>query len=198
MAQRGGRREVRRSNDRHQREKDRARASREERRATGSTEYETGLSACDLVFHAAYRAVEADEELAGVFGVPVGARLLERSYRTRYREEDAPFNIVRSYLPHDLVAANPDLLDETKEPWPGGTQSQLYTVGIEVDQVVEHVTARPATADEAAELGLPDGAPVMALRKVSTDVTGRVVDVSEVVLPGDRTELVFTTRLPRW
>jgi GntR family transcriptional regulator len=192
------RRKVVRSNERHQWEKDRARASRAERAATGATEYETGLSPRDLVFHAEYREAKATEELAALFGLPTGARLLERGYRTRYREEDAPFSIVRSYLPHDLVAANPDLLDETNEPWPGGTHSQLRTVGVEVDRVVEHVTARPATAREAAELGLPDGLPVMVLRKVSTDVTGRVVDVSEVILPADRTELVFTTPLARW
>ncbi len=198
MAQRRGRRKVVRSNERHQWEKDRVRASREERRATGATEFETGLCSRDLVFHAAYREAEADAELAAVFGLPVGARLLERTYRTRHCEEDAPLSVVRSYLPHALIAANPDLLDETREPWPGGTQNQLYTVGVEVDRVVEHVTARPSTVDEAAELELPDGAPVLVLRKVSTDVTGRVVDVSEVVLPGDRAELVFTTRLARW
>lgn len=195
---RAGRRKAVRSNGRHQWEKDRARASRGERAATGVTEYETGLSASDLAFHAEYREVRANGELASVFGSPVGTGLLERTYRTRYRAEDAPFSVVRSYLPHDLAAANPELLEVANEPWPGGTPSQLRTVGIEVDRIVEHVTARSATTGEAAELGLPDGVPVMALRKVSTDVNGRVVEVSEVVLPADRTELVFTTQLARW
>ncbi len=195
---RAPRKKVVRSNERHQWEKDRARAPREERRTTGATEYDTGLAVSDLVFSAEYREGEANEELAAAFGVPPGTRLLERIYRTRHREEDAPFNVTRSYLVHDLIAANPDLLDETKEPWPGGTHSQLSTVGIEVDRIVEHVTARPPTVEEAGELGLTAGVSVMILRKVSVDTTGRVVDVTAVTLPGDRTELVFTTTLARW
>ncbi|MFD6950628.1 MULTISPECIES: UTRA domain-containing protein [unclassified Nocardiopsis] len=189
---------MRRTSERHQWEKDRARTSQEERVATGATERDTGLTADDLVFHAEYHEVEADEELAGALHVRVGTRLVERLYRTRYREEAAPFNMTRSYLVHAMVASNPDLLDASGEPWPGGTQSQLYTVGIEVDRVEERVTARPPTAEEAGELALPPDAAVMVLRKTSVDTDGRVVDWSEVVLPGDRTEAVFTTCLERW
>lgn len=192
------RKKVVRSNGRHQWEKNRARAPREERVTTGATEYDTGLTSEDLVFSAEYREVKATEELAAALGVPAGTRLLERVYRTRCSAEDAPLNIARSYLVHELVASNPDLLDETKEPWPGGTQSQLYTVGIEVDRIEEHVTARPPSVEETEELGLTAGVSVIVLRKLSMDTSGRVVDVTEVTLPGDRTELVFTTPLARW
>ncbi|GAA1881758.1 GntR family transcriptional regulator [Streptantibioticus ferralitis] len=195
---RAPRRKVLRSNDRHQWEKDRARAPREEREATGATEYDTGLTVSDLVFGVEYREAKADGELAAALGVPTGTRVLKRIYRTRCREEHAPFGVARSYLVYDLVAANPDLLDAANEPWPGGTHSQLCTVGIEVDRVVEQVTARPPTAEEAAELGLTAGVSVMVLRKLSIDTMGRVVDVTEVTLPGDRTELVFTTALAGW
>ncbi|CAM5710693.1 UbiC transcription regulator-associated domain-containing protein OS=Streptomyces aurantiogriseus OX=66870 GN=GCM10010251_00170 PE=4 SV=1 [Streptomyces aurantiogriseus] len=103
-----------------------------------------------------------------------------------------------SYLVRDLIAANPCLLDETEEPWPGGTQSQLFTVGIEVDRVEERLTARPPTPRETRELDLPAGASVILLRKTSYDIDDRVVDIADVTLPGDRTELLFTTRLERW
>lgn len=79
-----------------------------------------------------------------------------------------------------------------------GSQSQLHSVGIELDRVEERVTARPPTPEEAAELELPPGTSVLALRKTSIDLDDRVVDVSDVVLPGDRTELLFTTPLERW
>ena len=192
------RRRVVRSSDRHQWEKDRARRPRAERLRTGSTEHDTGLEVTDLAFHAEYRETKADEDLAAVFGVPVGTRLLERMYRTNCREEDAPFALVHSYLVHDVVAANPDLLDAANEPWPGGTQNQLYTIGIELDRVEERITARPPTAEEAEALGLRKGVSVILLRKICTDTDGRVVEVSDVRLPGDRTELVFTTPLTRW
>ncbi|MER6138924.1 GntR family transcriptional regulator [Streptomyces sparsogenes] len=188
------RRRVERHNDRHQWEKDRARRSRAERLRTGSTEHDTGLEAADLVFHAEYREAVADEERAALFGVPVGTRLLERIYRTRCRE-DFPFALVRSYLVHEVAAANPDLLDDANEPWPGGTQNQLDTLGIELDRIEERITARPPTVEEAEELGLEEGVPVILLRKISLDIDDRVVEFSDVTFPGDRTELVFTTCL---
>ncbi|MEU2281386.1 UTRA domain-containing protein [Streptomyces sp. NPDC013178] len=187
-----------RDNLRHQWEKDRARAPRAERAGTGATERDTGLDSRDLVFHARYREIEAPRHLADAFGVPEGTALLERTYRTRYAAESAPFDLVTSYLLRDLIAANPGLLDETREPWPGGTQHQLSTVGIEVARVEERLTVRPPTPQEARELDLPDGSSVIVLRKTSHDTDDRVVDVSDVTLPGDRTELLFVTHLERW
>ncbi|MFF7650768.1 GntR family transcriptional regulator [Streptomyces sp. NPDC007983] len=189
---------VERGNDRHQWEKDRARRPRAERLSTGATEHDTGLEVTDLAFHAEYREATADEDLAAVFGVPVGTRLLERIYRTTCRAEDAPFALVHSYLVHGVVAANPDLLDAANEPWPGGTQHQLSTIGVELDRVEERVTARPPTAEEAGALGLERGVSLLLIRKICVDTGGRVVEVSDVRLPGDRTELVFTTPLTRW
>lgn len=187
-----------RSNERHQWEKDRARQSLEERQQTGATEHDTGLSVSDLVFDAEYSEQEADEDLAEAFGVPVGTRLLERVYRTRYREEEAPFNVSRSRLLYEMAARNPALLDVSNEPWPGGTQNQLHTIGVEVDRITERINARPPTFEEAEELGLTAGVALMVLRKTCIDTDGRVVEVADVTLPGDRTELEFTTPLERW
>lgn len=187
-----------RDNRRHQWEKDRARAPLTERAGTGATERDTGLESQALVFHAAYREIKAPRDLADAFGVQDGTLLVERTYRTRRASESAPFGLVTSYLVRDMIAANPDLLDESREPWPGGTQNQLHTVGIEVDRIEERVTARPPTPDEVRELDLPAGTPVILLRKTSYDIDDRVVNISDVTLPGDRTELLFTTRLERW
>lgn len=192
------RRLVTRTNERHQWEKDRARQSLDERQQTGATERDTGLTISDLVFSAEFSETEADEDLAEAFGVPVGTRLLERVYRTQYREEEAPFNVARSRLLYDMAAANPALLDAGNEPWPGGTQNQLHTIGIEVDRITERITARPPTFEESEELGLTAGVAVMVLRKTCLDTDGRVVEVADVTLPGDRTELEFTTPLERW
>ncbi|MFE9248225.1 GntR family transcriptional regulator [Streptomyces sp. NPDC007088] len=195
---RSPRTKVLRTNERHQWEKRRAAEPEQVRLATGATEHDTGLVLDDLVFHASYRGITASAALAEAFGLAEGSALLERAYRTRYSAENAPFGLVTSYLVRGLVEGNPDLLDETKEPWPGGTQNQLRTVGIELDRVVEHVSARPPTPEEAGELELPPGTSVLVLRKISYDVRGRVVELSDVILPGDRTELAFTTPLERW
>lgn len=189
---------VQRTNLRHQWEKDRVRTPEPLRAQTGATEHETGLELSDLVFYAAYHEVTAEPDIAEVFGVPVGTPMLERTYRTRYQAESFPFTLVRSYLVRELVAANPDLLDVSNEPWPGGTQSQLFTLGIELDRIEERFAARPPMADEAEELGLPPGTAVIILLKTSYDTGGRVVEHTEMTLPGDRTELLFTTHLERW
>jgi GntR family transcriptional regulator len=187
-----------RDNKRHQWEKNRARQPLTERAGTGATEHDTGLETDGLVFYAKYREIKAPGDLANAFGVPEGTSLVERTYRTRYAAETAPFSLVTSHLVRDMVAPNPDLLDDSNEPWPGGTQNQLYTVGIELGRVEERCTARPPTPEEARELQLPPGTSVILLRKTSYDIQDRVVDISEVVLPGDRTELSFTTPLERW
>ncbi|MFD4178538.1 GntR family transcriptional regulator [Streptomyces anulatus] len=187
-----------RTNDRHQWEKDRVGMPEAERQKAGATERDTGLVVDDLVFHAEYNEAVADEDLAQALRVPVGTALLERQYQTRYSKEDAPFSLVRSYLVHETVASNPDLLDASNEPWPGGTQSQLHTIGVELDHIIERVTARPPTVEEAEALGLTAGVSVLIVRKASVDTHGRVAEVSDITLPGDRTEMLFTTPLSRW
>jgi GntR family transcriptional regulator len=195
---RAPRQRVTRTPERYQWEKDRARLNADERGKTGATEYDTGLEIGDLDFRAEYSTVEADASLADKFDVPVGTRMLRRVYRTFSRQENAPLNLVRSYLVHDVVAANPDLLSADNEPWPGGTQNQLYTVGIELDRIVDRITARPPLPDEASDLDIEAGVSVLVLEKTSIDTNDRVVEMSEVILPGDRTELLYTTQLARW
>ncbi|GAA3884722.1 GntR family transcriptional regulator [Streptomyces sedi] len=196
---RAPRRAVVRSNERHQWEKDRARRGHRVRADTGVTERDTGLPTDELVFTATYYEAVAEGELATAFGVRAGTPLVERVYRTRHAGESAPFNLTSSYLVRALVADNPALLDETREPWPGGTQHQLGTIGIELSYIEEEVTGvGPAFRAEAEELDLSPGAPVIRLRARSVATDDRTVELSRIVLPADRTRLRFVTRLSAW
>lgn len=196
---RAPRQRVRRRNaERYQWEKDRVLLDEDERLKTGATEHDTGLTVDDLKFHAEYTRVEADAEMAAALQVDPGTPLLRRVYWTSSRHENAPLTVSYSYLPYDLVAANPDLLDEGKEPWPGGTQHQLHTIGIELDRIDDEIRARPPSPDEAELLDIDPGVSVLTVRKTSVDTTGRVVEVADVVMPGDRTELVYSHTLQRW
>ena len=192
---RAPRRKVQRTPDRYQWEKDRVSLADDDRAKSGATERDTGLVFDDLDFHAEYHPEEADGPLAEAFGVPVGTKLLRRSYRTRAKGEDAPVSLVSSHLVYDMIAANPALLDAANEPWPGGTMHQLSTVGIEIGAITDRIGARPPTTAEAEQLGIGPGVAVLILRKTSTDITGRVVEISDVILPGDRTEFLYTTTL---
>jgi GntR family transcriptional regulator len=196
---RAPRRRVRRTPERYQWEKDRVKQPQEQRAETGATERDTGLEMADLEFSATYETITADESLARDFAVPVDTRVLQRSYRTKSRHEAAPISLIRSYLVYDHVAANPALLDAKNEPWPGGTQHQLSTVGIELDEITDEITARPPLVDESEALGIdPVGTAVLVLKRVSIDTGGRVVEISHVILPGDRTEFFYRTKLDRW
>lgn len=192
------RQKVRRTTGRYQWEKDRAVQPREVRAATGATERDTGLVMSDLDFTVAYADVPAPDDLAVLFQVEVGAPLLRRNYTTQKRGEWAPLSYVVSYLDYAVASKNPDLLQSENEPWPGGTQHQLLTVGIELDRIVDIISARPPTAQEVDVLDLPAGVAVMNMRKVSISTSNQVVEVSDIIHPGDRVELEYTTALAPW
>jgi GntR family transcriptional regulator len=103
-----------------------------------------------------------------------------------------------SHIPLALVEGNPALLDPDREPWPGGTQHQLSTVGIEIMRIVDEVTARMPTTVEVQLWGLPDGVPLIFCRRISIDADGCVVEISDANYPADRTELHFITPLKPW
>lgn len=190
---------VRRKNmQRYQWEKDRVHTSEEERRSTGGTEHDTGLTVDDLQFHARYTTIAATADLAEWLQVPIGTRLLQRDYWTSAKNEDASLSMSRSYLIYDMVAANPALLDDSNEPWPGGTHHQLSTVGIEIDRIIDEIIARPPLPEEAELLGIESGVSVLLLRKTCIDITGKVVEAAEAIYPGDRASLVYEIQLKRW
>jgi GntR family transcriptional regulator len=193
------RQRVRRHNVRYQWEKDRVLAPEAERRAIGSTERDTGLGVDDLDFTNEYDThARAEARIAALLGIKSGSRVLMRTFTARSRKEDVPLSYAHSYLPYDLVKANPALLDVHNEPWPGGTQHQLSTLGIELDHITDEIIARPPTATEAEQLDMPAGTSLLIVRKTSVATDGRVVEVMEIFMPGDRHELVYTTKLDPW
>jgi GntR family transcriptional regulator len=141
-----------------------------------------------------YERITADPHLAADLGVVAGTEILRRTYWTEGADGRQMVASV-SHIPVALIDANPDLLDASNEPWPGGTIHQLSTVGIEVATITDRVTARPPTPAEAAELGAEPGTSLLCIRKTSHDTTGRVVEISEALYAGDRTELVYTIDL---
>jgi GntR family transcriptional regulator len=96
------------------------------------------------------------------------------------------------------VEPNPELLDQAKEPWWGGTQHQLSTVGIEIMCIVDQVTARMPTTVEAQQWDMPDGVPLLFCRRISIDGDNRTVEISDAHYPADRTEFRFVTPLEPW
>jgi GntR family transcriptional regulator len=191
-------RRIVRSSDRHQAEKNLVLASEDQRRETGASETDLGVPLDHLQFTARYDVVEAGAELAEVFTIEPEAKVLRRTYETvdpsaRHRQAWSV-----SYIPHALVAGHPDLLNADMEPWPGGTQHQLYTIGIEVARMIDEVSAEMPSTVDMQLWGMEQGVPVLKVRRISIDANGSAVEVSDAEYPADRTELRFTTELATW
>ncbi|MFE6869616.1 GntR family transcriptional regulator [Kitasatospora sp. NPDC057692] len=191
-------RQVRRHQTRYGWEKALALKPEVERRGNGVVEQDTGLAHEQVECHAEFNTVPADDRLAQRFGVPPGTLMLHRQYWHSVPGDPIALSLIDSYLVHEVASRNPDLLDSSLEPWPGGTHHQLSTIGIEIDQIQDDISTRLATLHESQHLGIPNGSPVILLDKTSVSTDAEVVEFSHVVLPGERTEISYTVPLERW
>jgi GntR family transcriptional regulator len=191
-------RQIVRSSDRHQVEKDLVLTQEQERQRTGVSETDLGASIDDLAFTADFDVIRADDELAEALKVDRDSKVLRRVYELTEPRSGNRVMWSVSYIPYGLVSSNPALLDADNEPWPGGTQHQLYTVGIEIARVDDDVTSSMPTTVEAQLWGMDPGVPMLHVRRISIDTQDRVVEISDADFPGDRTRLHFSTPLKLW
>lgn len=187
-----------RSSERHQAEKDLVHASEETRARRGLAEDDIGSSVDDFDVTASYSVVSADQDLADAFRIQEGSSLLRREFSHRDKRTGALEAWSISWLRCDLIKGNPKISDPANAKWPGGTMHQLYTVGIEIADVRDHVTAAMPTTVELQSWNLPEGTPLLWVRRISIDTLDRIVEVSDAQYPSDRTMLTFRTPLKRW
>jgi GntR family transcriptional regulator len=187
-----------RSSERHQAEKDLAMRPEAERATVGEAETNLNMSIVEQEFSSTYDTIEAGPELAPLFGIKPSDALLRRRYESTDPHTGRLLSASVSYIPRSLIAGNPALLDQDNEPWPGGTQHQLSTVGIEIMCIVDQVTARMPTTVETQMWDLPDGIPLLFCRRISIDADNHTVEISDADYPADRTELRFVTPLKPW
>ncbi|MEU4239526.1 GntR family transcriptional regulator [Actinoplanes sp. NPDC026619] len=187
-----------RSSDRHQQEKDLVLQPEEIRAATGVAETDMGSKIGDLSFATEYEQILPSARLAADLGITQETTVLRRTYEMRDRRDGRRLSWSVSYIPLPLIEMQPALLDKNNEPWPGGTQHQLYTAGIEVMRVDDQVSASMPTTAEAHEWRLDVGVPMLRVRRISYDGRGKIVELSDADFPADRTELSFTSNLAKW
>ncbi len=189
---------VTRWSSRHQQEKDMVLRPADDRARDGVAETDLGKAIEDVDFSARYAKTVASEKLAKAFGVDREIELLERTFEWKDKRSGQRLLWSVSYLPYSLVESRPDLLDETRAQESGSTQYQLYTLGIELAEVKDVVSARMPTTVEMELWGLEKGTPLLVVRRISIDTGHRIVEVSDAEFPADRTELGFTTKLENW
>jgi GntR family transcriptional regulator len=131
--------------------------------------------------------IAAQLEVAHALGLPSGSQLV-RITRLRLAN-DEPLAIEASHLPDVLF---PGLLERD-------LSGSLYEVlhrdyGVTLSSARQAIEASAATDDERELLALPEGIPVLRLRRLTFDARGSAVEFVMAVYRGDRYQLQVELR----
>ncbi|MGW6055720.1 GntR family transcriptional regulator [Streptomyces sp. NPDC055189] len=130
--------------------------------------------------------IRARGHLTALLRVSTGSPLTE--YLCLSYEAKSPNSLARIYVPRDLAPAttpNEPLVHE-------GAAARFFPLPASAE-VRETVSARLPTRDEASTLRISSALAVLAITRVTADITGRVVEAALLVLPGDRADAIFMT-----
>ncbi|MFJ6784659.1 GntR family transcriptional regulator [Streptomyces yangpuensis] len=133
--------------------------------------------------------IEAHSHLPTLLNVPPRSPLTEVLHIAH--EGKTPHSLARIYVPRDLAPAAPP----AAVPSPEQIAARLANPRPLLTEVQERLSARLPTQEEATTLRISTSLAVLSLTRVATDATGRVVEAALLLLPGDRADALFTTRL---
>jgi GntR family transcriptional regulator len=135
------------------------------------------------VLHAGPAAAPA--RVAGQLGLEAGSQAVLR--RRLLTVGGEPAELSSAWFPPE-IAAGTELA--SGEPLREGIREHLRARrGVRLDHMVERISARMPTAEEARTLGMPRRVPVLDILVTAFDSSARPVQVVELVLPADRHEL---------
>lgn len=113
----------------------------------------------------------------------------ETTVRERVMFADGqPVQLATSRLPRAITRGT---AIERKNTGAGGLYARLEEAGRTLGRFEERVTTRLATADELNALQLNPGSPVLAITRIAYETSGDPVEINDMVLAGDRYELVY-------
>ncbi|MEU1406949.1 GntR family transcriptional regulator [Streptomyces sp. NPDC005728] len=99
--------------------------------------------------------------------------------RRRFVLEEKPVLLATSYLPMSMVAGSAITQEDTG---PGGTYARLAELGYKPVHFREEIRSRMPTKDEAAQLGISAGTPVILICRTAFADEGRPVEINEMTL----------------
>jgi DNA-binding GntR family transcriptional regulator len=135
--------------------------------------------------------VQAGVKLAPVYvtallGLSRGSKAFLRQ-RLLSEDDDGPVELASVWLPMELAGgtalASPELLDESIR------HHLQVRKKIRLDHAVERISARKPTGEEAELLQVAPDSPVLNVIVTAYDAAARPVQVTDIVLPGDRHEI---------
>lgn len=165
----------------------RSRLSRDER-AAGRGAFATDAAEGGWVakVDTTIRREPADEETATQLHIQPGEEVTVR--QRVMSADDQPIQLATSRLPRSITAGT---AIERKNSGAGGIYARLEEAGYRLHHFVERVTSRLATAEEAAQLRIKPGSPVLAVTRTAYDTSGEPVEINDMVMVADRYELVY-------
>ncbi|MFD8547103.1 GntR family transcriptional regulator [Streptomyces sp. NPDC059649] len=143
----------------------------------------------DSAFRVNVRAtnLQARGQLIGLLGVSANSPLTE--FFCLSHEGKSPHSLARIYVPHELAPTGVPAESHCYEV----VTAKLAELRPPLAEVRERVSARPPTPEEATTLRISSTLAVLAITRVAADRTGRVVEAALLILPGDRSDALFTT-----
>lgn len=129
--------------------------------------------------------LEAHGDLPALLNVPPLSPLTE--FLCVSQDGKAPHSMARIYVPRELAPAGCTSPEQLRARLAGDRPP--------LSEIQERLGARLPTQEESTALRISASMPVLSLTRVATDITGRVVEAALIVLPGDRADALFTTRL---
>lgn len=134
----------------------------------------------------AIRTEQADARIAEILGLDEGAPVVVRD--RVMRAGSVPVQLAVSRFPYEIAAGTRLEQEDTGQ---SGAYGLLEELGYRLGRFVEHVTTRPATVGEVDVLQLEPGTPVLTVTRIAYDTRDVPVEVNDMVLVGDRYELVY-------
>lgn len=149
----------------------------------------------DYRVQADYTEDAATEADAARLNLWAGAPVLRRQLVKFVAGE--PVQIQESVIPLKLVAGTP-VADPARQPWPGGTIAELFSVGLVVCRVREEARARTPSTAERRTLEMEAAGPVWEVERTfwaRGDGPAFPAETSTVVVPAARMVLSYETEL---
>ncbi|GAA2655352.1 GntR family transcriptional regulator [Streptomyces aculeolatus] len=131
----------------------------------------------------------ADASVAALLEITEGDKVIAYTYLAR--RGTRPRSLTQSYVPARLAA----LISPNRplHPWAHDIRLQLTESGVQLASSTERLVARMPTSSEARTLQISPRGTVLVVARTFNDISGRVVEASAVVLPGQCAEAIYTT-----
>ncbi len=140
------------------------------------------------------RRVAADRQVAEAFGIPLGQQVYERARLVK--EDGVPTHTLTSYYLPEHIEGTP-LADPSPGPaGRGGGFAVLTLQGLEPHHITEMFFARMPAADEATELRLPAGEPVMVLTRYTYTQDDRLIEFARGTHSASRFSWSYSFTIP--